>query len=310
MKDTIREILLKSGACAVGFAEAGEIDPEFHEAYKKWIGEGCNGEMGYLERHVPLRRNTNHVLPGAKTVISIAFDYTPSDWRDNRLPYIASYAYGDDYHILLKELLTPVVNGLKNKFGGKWRISIDSAPLAERYWALKSGIGKRGLNGSVIVNGTGALCFLVEILTTIEIEADNPSHESCRGCNACIKVCPAKALRGDGTMDARKCINYLTIEKKEEFTEEETNLINSKFGYLYGCDRCLRICPHNKVKDDTNPPQKLFKYSIKDLSVDAILSMEEEEFKQFFQRSPLLYAGYQRLRRNAMALKTKSTGNI
>lgn len=309
MKEDIRQSLLKAGAIAVGFAQGGEIDPDVHKDYVEWIGEGRHGEMGYLERHIPLRHHIDHVLQGTKTIISLAFDYSPEEWRENDFPYIAAYAYGEDYHLLLRERLKPVINEFKRIYGGEWRICIDSAPVAERYWALKSGIGKRGLNGSVIVKGAGALSFLVEILTTIELEPDQPSIEFCKGCRACVKICPTQALKGDGTMDARRCINYLTIEKRGDFSREETELINLDSGYLYGCDRCLRICPHNGENIHTNCTQNLFINKIKDLTIEDILSLGVEEFKERFKKSPLFYAGYDRLQRNAMAIKNKSTGN-
>ena len=309
MKEEIRRSLLAAGAIAVGFAKAGEIDQKVHEDFINWIREGCHGEMGYLERHIPLRQHTDNVLSGAKTVISLAFDYTPQEWRKGSLPYISSYAYGEDYHMLLRERLKPVVKEFKNIYGGDWRVCIDSAPMAERYWALKSGIGKRGINGAVIVKNSGALNFLVEVLTTLDLEPDPSSEEVCKRCEACVNICPVKALRGDGTMDARRCINYLTIEKRGYFTAQESELINSDSGYLYGCDRCLRACPHNKDFMHTNCAQNIFSNKIKDIMPEDILSLEEEEFKERFKKSPLLYAGYERLRRNALAIKNKSAGN-
>ena len=302
MKEKIRSSLLDAGAIAVGFAKAGEIDAEADESYKKWIGEGYNGEMAYLERHIPLRFSTENVLPGAATVISMAFGYAPKKRRSDLYPYIASYADGEDYHIVLRERLQPIINDFEKEYGGKWRICIDSAPVAERYWAVKSGIGFRGLNGSIIIDCYGSLCFLVEILTTLEITPDSPSTGFCSRCGKCIRECPGKALRGDGTMDARNCINYLTIEKKGDFSESENFLISGGSGYLFGCDRCQRVCHYNH---GSNPAQEIFKSKILDLKAEDILSMSREDFKKRFLRSPLFYAGYDKLHRNALTLKIK-----
>ena len=178
MKEEIRRRLINAGALAVGFAQAGEISPEVHKEYQTWIEEGHQGEMSYLERHLPLRQHTDNVLKEARTVISMAFGYAPKEWQPKSLPVIAVYAYGEDYHLVLREILNPVVKEFQKEYGGKWRICIDSAPMAERFWAVKSGIAKRGINGSVIIHKGGSLCFLVEILTTQSIEADHPSKET------------------------------------------------------------------------------------------------------------------------------------
>lgn len=299
MKEYISGILHESGAIAVGFARAGSIDIVAHEEFEKWIGEGCNGEMDYLSRHISLRMDTDNVLKGAHTVISLAFSYVPESWLPSDKPMKASYAYGEDYHFVLRERLKPVVKDFQTKFGGKWRICIDSAPVAERFWALKCGIGKRGINGSVIVEGGGSLCFLVEILTTLHIKEDSQSNEFCERCGACINECPSGALRGDGTIDARKCINYLTIEKRGEFNEEEREILSKGVGFLYGCDRCLRVCPHNRKETPTVMPEFQLFEKIKNLTPEILFEMSEDDFKKEFSRSALLYAGYERLRRNA-----------
>ena len=299
MKEDIRKTLLEAGASAVGFAKAGEIDSEIHKKYKEWIESGNHGEMTYLERHLPLRLHTDNVLPGAKTVISLAFSYFPIEWRSSQLPVIAAYAYSDDYHIRLREILKPLVLEFRKRYGGNWRICIDSAPVAERYWALKSGVGKRGLNGTVIVEGCGSACFLAEVFTTVKMEPDTHVIEDCQQCGKCIKSCPGKAFNGDGTLDARRCISYLTIEKDGDFSEEEKKLLTQDKGYLFGCDLCIRVCPHNSnITQDLKPLREVDK-NIIDLLPNEIIKMEEKEFQQIFSRSPLLYAGYSRLRRNA-----------
>lgn len=308
MKEQVRELLLSAGAIAVGFAKAGEIDKISHENYADWIRKGFHGEMEYLERHLSLRNHTDNLLPGAKTVISLAFSFSQKEMFGENKPYIATYAYGEDYHISLRELLTPILDDIKCTFGGEWRICIDSAPLAERYWALKSGIGKRGLNGMVIINGD-VFSFLVEILTTLEITPDESSENYCERCGACIKNCPTRALNGDGTMNACLCLNYLTIEKKGEFNETEINLLNKDSGCLFGCDKCLRVCPHQPGNKEKTISCFSMSQEMKEISTDSILKMDSKEFKKKFQRSPLLYAGFKRLVRNAKALKTKSAGN-
>lgn len=323
MKEEIRKDLLKTGALAVGFSSASEIDPLVHKDFVDWIDKGFHGEMSYLKRHIPLRQTLDNVLPGAKTVISLAYGFSPHKRSDNNLPVISSYAYYEDYHLALHEKLNPIIKDFQSSYGGKWRLCIDSAPVAERFWALKSGIGRRGLNGCVIIDGWGSFVFLAEILTNMDLPPDISSLKECDKCRLCINLCPVKALTGDGKMDARKCINYLTIEKKTELTDEEERVIGSGPGYLLGCDLCMRVCPHNVTGSNKKEERGEVCYSegserdyrecekdiipkleeINYLETDNLLSLGKNEFKQKFSRSPLYYVGLEKLKRNALIIK-------
>lgn len=303
MKETIRKRLRDSGAGAIGFAKAGKISKEAEEKFLKWLSDGCHGEMEYMQRHAPLRSHTDNVLPGANTVITLAFSFFPEEWRDSVLPLISCYAFGEDYHNVLRQRISPIVEALKKEYGGNWRVCIDTAPVAERYWAMESGIGKLGKNGCVIVEGAGSFCFLVEILTTLKIEPDKSTWEWCDDCGACEKLCPGRALRGDGTMDCRQCINYLTIEKKGEFNEEEKRILENSKISIAGCDICLKVCPHNRGLKPTNIEEFRMLDIIRTLDVDRILSMETEEFNKSFSKSPLRYIKHQKILRNILLSK-------
>lgn len=297
MKEEIKKKLLEAGAMAVGFAKAGEIDPSVSSSYEDWITNGMNAGMVYLQRHIPWRRNTENVLQGAKTVISLAFSYVPEIWRKPDLPLIACYAYGEDYHEVLRKKLKPVITDFQKKYGGNWRICIDSAPVSERYWAMRAGIGKKGVNGSIIVEGCGSFCFLCEILTSLELKPDSPSDEKCNGCGACMEACPAKALLGNGCMDSRRCLNYLTIEEKlENRTSESINGPNR--GVIFGCDICQRVCPHNRDLKPTSIPEFNPINEILNISEDYFLNIEEDKFKSLFSCSPLRRAGLNKLKDN------------
>lgn len=315
MKESVRKILLASGACAVGFAKAGSIDETADILYRNWIKEGNHGGMNYLERHIILRRNTDYILANAKTVISLAFSYASENYEKQSTPLIASYAYGEDYHIVIKEILQTLIVDLKKEFGGNWRICIDSAPVAERFWALKAGIGKLGRNGAVIVKDYGSKCFLAEILTTIEIEADKESTESCENCGKCVKACPTGALKEYAQIDSRQCLSYLTIEKKGDFDEKEIQIIKTlseKDICIFGCDKCISVCPHNQNINNKTIDKFQPLAQIGNLTPEKILNMSEKEFSNIFKTSPLKRAKLQGLQRNIRlieCIKNQDTTN-
>lgn len=310
-KSVIRDRIIEAGAVAVGFAAAGDVDSSVISQYREWIAQGNHAEMDYLRRHADLKVNPSSVLPDAATVISVAFSYAPVRFRDSRLPQIACYAYGDDYHDVIRRRLNPVVDSLKQEMGGEWRICIDSAPIAERYWALKSGIGIRGMNGSIMVEGAGGYVFLAEIVTTIPITPDLSSSAECEKCGACRKACPQNALLADGTVDSRRCLNYLTIEHRGEWQGEFAgNMQGDVAGNtLYGCDICLRVCPHNKNVVPTSINEFIAREDITGLTADAAATMTQEQFSKVFKGSPIKrakLAGLQRNALNVLRLKPKT----
>ncbi len=309
-KEEIRRLISESGAIAVGFAKAEDVDEREMERYRLWLAEGKQAGMDYLARHEVLKSNPSYVLEEASTVISVAFSYAPPQFRDPSLPMIASYAYGADYHDILKNRLAPVVANLKATFGGEWRICIDSAPLAERYWAMKAGIGIKGLNGSVIIGEAGGFAFLAEIVTTIQIPADNPSSGVCKKCGACLSACPQKALSPDGTVDSRRCLNYLTIEHRGEWTGElERNMQTPIAGNtLYGCDICLRVCPHNRNVVPTKICEFLPREEIMALSAERAASMTQQQFSSTFKGSAIKRAKLAGIHRNASNIIRHKSG--
>lgn len=235
-------LLEESGAAAFGAAEAAPVPDEEWARFEDWIARGWHAGMGYMENYPEIRRDPRLLLPGATTIISIAYNYRqPNPYRG-----VATYAIGRDYHKVLRKRLKKVVGTMKTEFGGEWRICIDSAPILERYWAQRCGVGVRSpLHGNIVVPGTGSMVFLAEILTTLPI----PSFTSRRGDNippeptAAASPCPTGALQEGGTVDARRCINYLTIEHRGGLTEEETAWVGEA---VFGCDICLRACPANR----------------------------------------------------------------
>lgn len=292
--DDIKKACVDAGAFRAGIAAIHPVDEEEVRSYGKWIARGCHGTMDYLARYPEVRRDPGLLLEGARSVICCAFPYSaPPPPQPGKLR-IASYALGDDYHDVIRRRLKPVVRLLREKYGAKSRITVDTAPLRERLWAREAGLGFIGKNNQLIVPGAGSRVFLAEIITTLPLAPDPPLTLSCAGCDACVRSCPGRALIPDGsrvTLDAGKCLSYLTIEYDGELTQ-------SIHGRFYGCDACQDVCPHNSVISALPLPEFMPREEIAGLSPDGIASMNEEEYDSVFARSAIRRAPLQRLMRN------------
>ena len=219
-KEDIRRIVLDAGACRVGFAAAGPVGDSTRRRYDSWIAGGRHAGMAYLGRYGDVRSDPRLLLDGAATVRSCAFDYRPS----RRHPLFADYSLGEDYHDVLRSRLTAAAEVICSRYGGLTRICVDTAPIRERYWAARAGVGVIGLNGLIIVDGIGSKVFLAEILWTGEVGPDlSRLADICMNCGACVRACPGRALGGDMTLDARSCNSYLTIEHRGDLPLASTD---------------------------------------------------------------------------------------
>lgn len=245
----IRREVFAVGAYACGVVRAMPVTAEAVARYEEWLADGNAGNMDYLGRYGEVRRDPRLLLDGegARTLIVTLFAYQDNVHPAEGVPYIAHYALGQDYHDVLRRRLKTVIGQLRPRFGGKWRVCVDSAPLMERYWAARAGLGVIGDNGCLIVPGVGANFFIATIVTTAQMPTDDPvegtSH--CPGCGRCVRACPTGALRGDGSVDARRCISYLTIESHDDIPADIPT-----GNTLYGCDVCRRACPLACCKTD------------------------------------------------------------
>lgn len=292
LREEIRSSLLKAGASAVGFAEAATVEDEAWSRFEHWLERNNAGSLAYMHNHKDLRRDPRLLLDGCRTLVSTAWLYNPPELRDPTLPYIARYAYGDDYHKSLRRILKPLCRQWEQNCPGlHTRICIDSAPVMERYWAVKSGIGFCGQNGTLIVPGTGSWVFLAEILLTEALAPDSPSTDSCLGCGACRRLCPAHALHPDGTLDCGLCHSALTVESPGGAPCSEDSP-------LAGCDRCQLICPHNQGAPVCRVPQMATLRQILTLDAERIAEMNPDEFKADFGKSALSRMGIEGLRIN------------
>ena len=315
VREEIACILKKSGAIAVAATHAEEVEERAWKEYLDWLSDGMHASMTYMENHLHIRKDPRLLLEGAKSIITLAFNFHPAEYRDNADGMIACYAYGEDYHDLLRRELNNSVQALKEKFGGEYRICIDSAPIMERYWAVKSGLGMRCANGSVEVEGFGNMLFLAEILTTLDISSvteeyyiGHPEDEDkdncqkgCDNCNACTRSCPAGALLPSGMVNSRKCISYLTIEHRGDWiSEEEREAMNTRTGRntIFGCDLCLRTCHLNRATPPTDLEGLKPRETIMQLSPQDIREMTQEDFSRTFKGSPIKRAKLAGLKRN------------
>lgn len=252
----IRREVFAVGAYACGVVRAMPVTAEAVARYDEWLADGNAGNMDYLGRYGEVRRDPRLLLDGegARTLIVTLFAYQDNVHPVEGVPYIAHYALGQDYHDVLRRRLKTVIGQLRPRFGGKWRVCVDSAPLMERYWAARAGLGVIGDNGCLIVPGVGANFFIATIVTTAQMPTDDPvegtSH--CLGCGRCVRACPTGALRGDGSVDARRCISYLTIESHDDIPADIPT-----GNTLYGCDVCRRACPLACCKTDIGQGRQL-----------------------------------------------------
>lgn len=313
----IKELLAGAGVYRSAIAEVSPVDAAAVEAYRAWIASGMHGSMTYLEKYDDLRSDPRLLLEGARSVVSCAFSYFwggnggccgehPYKEMDGKLVW-AEYALGDDYHDVVRARLSAVAQTITERTGAECRVCVDTAPLRERYWAVKSGLGFIGLNNQLIIPGAGSRFFLGEILTTLNLEPDRQSGPvSCEGCGKCVAACPGKALRADGDgrvrLDARRCLSYLTIELRGELPEDV------RLGrHIYGCDECQLVCPHNRMSPLSEIEEFRPRKEILELSAQQIAEMSQEEFSSIFRRSAIKRAKLAGLQRNALRIIEEAT---
>lgn len=291
-------LLDRAGVAAWGMADCSSGVAEADIAsYRSWVASGMNASMDYLDRYYAERGNPSLLLEGARSIICCAFAYEPP--RSGAV--IAAYALGSDYHEVVRKRLATVASEIEDALGCATRVCVDTAPLRERYWAVKCGVGVRGLNGSVIVPGMGSYMFLGEIITTAALPPTKAIDRDCGRCRRCVRACPAGALREDGTVDARRCLSYLTIEHRGEF-QAGTNL----HGRLYGCDACLQACPHNAHPAPCVVPELMPRPAVAAITPAAAAQMTQPEFSTIFSHSAIKRAKLAGLRRNALTLLAAS----
>jgi len=292
---------LKRKANNLGFLSCGISKAVFleEEATKleNWLNDGNHGKMKYMENHFDMRLDPRKLVPDAKSVISLSYNYFNENLqKDKEAPKISKYAYGNDYHKVIKEKLKILFKELQKEFGDiNGRVFIDSAPIMEKAWAAKSGLGWIGKNTNLISQKVGSFYFLAEIIVDLEFEYDSPVTDHCGSCTACIDSCPTGALVKPYEIDASKCISYLTIELKDEIPSEFNGKMDN---WAFGCDVCQDICPWNRFSRKHNEPlfnpnQEMMKMGKKEWE-----ELTEETFEVIFKNSAVKRTKYKGLKRN------------
>jgi len=293
---------IKAKAAALGFdgitiAKAEYMDEEARHL-QAWLDQGLHGGMDYMTEHFDKRVDPTRLVPGAQSVISLMYNYhTEEVQKDPLAPKIASYAYGKDYHRVVKKQLVKLLKWMKKEIGDiTVRYFVDSGPILERDWAKRSGMGWTGKHTLLINKQKGSYFFLAEIVTDIELDYEGPTADHCGTCTRCIDACPTDAISAEGYLvDASKCISYLTIEHKGGIPEDFSGKMAD---YIYGCDICQQVCPWNKFASPHANPALAAKEAVINLTKQDWEDLTSEAFEKLFIGSPLKRAQYEGIKRN------------
>lgn len=294
----IKQCARELGFDACGVARAHRVDDEAAARYARWLEQGRNGCMEWAARNRQLRDDPEGLLPGARSVVVVAMNYYPARLLPPDAPQFAYYAYGRDYHDVVKRRLWQLAAAIQQLAPCQTRCCVDSAPLRERYWAQQAGLGFVGLNNTLILPGRGSYYFLGVVLTTLELEPDTPCTLSCGECRACVRACPAGALTGDGAVDARRCLSCLTIEHRGELPQWVGGVLGNR---VFGCDDCQKCCPHNRHAQPTTIAELQPTDDFLALTRQRIAQMDQAEFSRLFSHSAVRRAKLAGLQRNLEA---------
>lgn len=307
--EEIKQYALSIGFDACGICSAIPPNSSREEAgregrsYIRWIAKKCHADMDYLARNIDKRLDPRLLVESAKSIISVALNYYPQQKLPADVPQFAYYAYGQDYHDVVKAKLKQLFDFIKSQRPNvSGRYFSDSAPVLERFWAARAGIGFIGKNTLLIIPGKGSYFFLGELIINLELDYDKPLTLSCGKCTRCLDACPAKALERAYWLNAGRCISYQTIENRHKIDEEVLSALHNN---VYGCDICQKVCPWNKFATPHRTPE--FRPSEKFLSLDLekLHAMNEEDYREIFRKSPVKRAKFAGLKRNIAALKKK-----
>ena len=299
-EERVKALALQAGFSLCGIAGL-DSPPERLGFYSEWLKLGFAGDMAYLGRQEEKRLDPRRVLPGAKSMVCLGLLYNtdrPYSTEAGPGPWISRYAWGDDYHQVMGSRLEVLEASLRREFGPAVALKscVDTAPVAEKAWAQAAGLGWTGKNTCLIHPKLGSWLFLAEILTDLELRADPPGADLCGQCRRCLDACPTQAFPEPYVLDARRCVSYLTIEKRGEIPGEFRQALGA---HLYGCDLCQDVCPWNHWKRTTDEPAFQKRESLESLDPAAVEAMDQAEFSRRFKGSAMKRTKLEGLKRNA-----------
>ena len=283
------------GFLSCGISKAGFLENEAPRL-EKWLSNNMNGQMSYMENHFDKRLDPTLLVEGSKSVISLLLNYYPEERQSEDSYKISKYAYGTDYHFVIKERLKELLFSIQNEIGEvAGRAFVDSAPVLDKAWAAKSGLGWIGKNSNLLTKSVGSFYFIAELIVDLELEYDVPVTDHCGSCTACIDSCPTEAIVAPYIVDGSKCISYFTIELRDNLPTELKGSFND---WMFGCDICQDVCPWNRFSKPHQ--QEKFKPNnlLKELRKQDWQELSQELFSEIFRKSPVKRTKFAGLKRN------------
>lgn len=297
---------IKEEAKRLGFLSCGISKAEFLEQeaprLEKWLHQNRNGQMSYMENHFDKRLDPTKLVEGSKSVVSLLLNYYPSEkQKDQDAPKISKYAYGTDYHFVIKDKLKQLLDFISEEIGEvHGRAFVDSAPVLDKAWAAKSGLGWIGKNSNLLTQKVGSFYFIAELILDLDLEYDTPVTDHCGTCTACIDACPTQAIVEPYVVDGSKCISYFTIELKEEIPDSYKGQFDN---WMFGCDVCQDVCPWNRFSKAHSEPLFNPKPDLLQMTKKDWEEITQEVFSKIFQKSAVKRTKFSGLTRNIRFLK-------
>ena len=297
--------MIKAEAQRLGFLACGISKAEFLEdeapRLERWLRQGMHGEMAYMENHFDKRLDPRKLVPGAKSVVSLLLNYFPRERQQEGTYRVSKYAYGEDYHRVIKDKLHELLGFISAAIGQvQGRAFVDSAPVLDKAWAARSGLGWVGKHSNLLTREVGSFYFIAELILDLELETDGPGTDQCGTCTACLDACPTQAIVQPYVVDASRCISYFTIELRNQIPEGFKGLWDD---WIFGCDVCMDVCPWNRFAKPHKEPRFEARKELLEMSRGDWEELTEEVFAGLFSKSAVKRAKFEGLKRNVRFLK-------